>query len=642
MNQNPSKAFAELEKSIYSTLETYSNVHRGSGHFSMVTTSLFELAREIVLEYLCLDKKKYLVIFATPLGIGKLIAQLKGADFQLISSQDFGLPLAVRAVAVRKKNLPKDRPLLTGGGTTRLVSPDSVIWAVAPDKFEPGTPAVVNIIAFAKALMLVKKYGKEVFQDFPNCGLSVSEILYNDDFHELSGKELLEKLRSTLVGKNFLVSTQKGERPFINFDNAASTPAFEPVWNVYRQSLRQMSELQQNLVNHVKSVCADFLEAPLSDYEIIFTSNTTEAINLAAENLGLEPAGDYENVIVSSLLEHSSNDLPWRDVKNASIIRLMVDKEGFIDLNELEKCLSDHNEKFLYGKKRVKLVAISGASNVLGTYNNLEEISRIAQKYGAQLLVDAAQLVAHRKIEMNKTGIGILAFSAHKMYAPFGCGVLVIKKNLFSWDEAAMEKIRLLGEENAAGIAALGKALILLKNTGLDVILEEEQKLTALALRGMSKIPSVKIHGTSNPDSKNFIHKGGVIPFEIKNTMPKGIADRLARQGGVGVRYGCHCAHILVKHVLNISPFIQKFQNVLLTLFPKLQLQGVLRISFGMENTPEEVTIFLEALETIAKKPAVKSHHPDFASDKVLGKSEVKMQIDMFMKETSNKIYGGK
>ncbi len=132
-------------------------------------------------------------------------------------------------------------------------------------------------------------------------------------------------------------------------------------------------------------------------------------------------------------------------------------------------------------------MAVSGASNVLGVFNDLAEISRIAHRYGARLLVDAAQLVAHRKVEMAACGIDYLAFSAHKVYAPFGTGVLLVRKGLLTFSPAEMERIRSSGEENAGGIAALGKALVLLQRIGLDVIQEEEQALTGRALRGLAQ-----------------------------------------------------------------------------------------------------------------------------------------------------------
>ena len=130
----------------------------------MVSTHLFEQARDIVLEYLGLDKDQYTVIFCTPRRAEVLKAQLEPKSYQIVSSQDIGLPLGVRALAVDRKALPRGIPFQVGGGTARLVHPNWVIWAKAPDKFEAGTPAIVNIIAFAKALRLIRQLGKDTFQ----------------------------------------------------------------------------------------------------------------------------------------------------------------------------------------------------------------------------------------------------------------------------------------------------------------------------------------------------------------------------------------------------------------------------------------------------------------------------------------------
>ena len=137
-------------------------------------------------------------------------------------------------------------------------------------------------------------------------------------------------------------------------------------------------------------------------------------------------------------------------------------------------------------------MALSGASNVLGSFNNLDEISLMVHKYGARLLVDAAQLVAHHKVEMDRCSIDYLTFSAHKVYAPFGTGVLVFRRGLLNFNSAELEKIKSSGEENAGGIAALGKALVLIRRIGLDVIREEEQALTGKILNRMSKIEGHK------------------------------------------------------------------------------------------------------------------------------------------------------
>ena len=337
-----------------------------------------------------------------------------------MSSQDIGLPLGVRALAVDRKALPRGAPFQTGGGTARLVSPGWVIWAKAPDKFEAGTPAIVNVIAFAMALRLIQHFGNDAFQDTAAEKLAATEILYHDELEQYSGRELLDELRQTLIGRGVRVPTVEGARPFINLDNGASTPTFTPIWDAVCQTWRQPRQVQQEIIHEVKSICAGVLGAPLAAYDVIFTSNTTEAINLVAESLRHESEQGIESVVLNTLLEHNSNELPWRTVPGVSLIRLPVDAEGFVDLNELETLLCAYNQEGQHGKKRIKLVAVSGASNVLGIFNDLAEISRIVHRYGARLLVDAAQLVAHRKVEMEACGIDYLAFSAHKVYAPFG------------------------------------------------------------------------------------------------------------------------------------------------------------------------------------------------------------------------------
>jgi hypothetical protein len=129
-----SEVFSALERAVHAALETYSNVHRRSGHNSLVSTCLYEKARDIVLEYLGLNKDKYVVIFCTPSRVEALKAQLKPGSYQSVSSQDIGLPLDIRALAVKRKSLPGGVPFQTGGGTTVLISPRWVIWANAPGK----------------------------------------------------------------------------------------------------------------------------------------------------------------------------------------------------------------------------------------------------------------------------------------------------------------------------------------------------------------------------------------------------------------------------------------------------------------------------------------------------------------------------
>jgi selenocysteine lyase/cysteine desulfurase len=641
-NNDFAAAFAELERGVHAALETYSNVHRGSGHNSMVTTHLFEQARDIVLEYLGLNKGKYLVIFCTTRRAATLTAQLEPGSYQSVSSQDIGLSLGVMALAVARKALPGGIPFQTGGGTTRLVSPGWVIWAKAPDRFEAGTPAIVNVIAFAKALRLIRQFENDVFKDTTAEKFSATDLLYHDELDEYSGRKLMDELRKSLIGQNVLVPTVEGSRPFINLDNGASTPTFTPVWNAVCQTWRQPRQLQQEIIHEVRSICANVLGAPLAVYDVIFTSNTTEAINIAAESLSKDFGDGTDTIVLNTLLEHNSNDLPWRMIPHFSLIRLQVDAEGFVDLNELETILCAYNQEGRYGKKRIRLVAVSGASNVLGIFNNLAEICQIVHRYGARLLVDGAQLVAHRKIAVEECGIDYLAFSAHKVYAPFGCGVLVVRKGLLNFSPAELELIRSSGEENAGGIAGLGKALVLIQRIGLDLIREEEQALTGRALRGLAQIAGLRIYGIKDPGSPRFAQKGGVIVFSLKGIFAHEVAKKLAVQGGIGVRSGCHCAHLLIKHLLNFNPFLERFQGLIVTLFPRISLPGLDRISLGIANSEEDVDTLIRVLGNIAHQPRSQKHRSLTSAHDgtpILPKTDVLRQMDEFAMAVSRRVY---
>jgi selenocysteine lyase/cysteine desulfurase len=305
-----------------------------------------------------------------------------------------------------------------------------------------------------------------------------------------------------------------------------------------------------------------------------------------------------------------------------------VDAEGFVDLRELETLLCAYNQTGQHGKKRIKLVAVSGASNVLGVFNDLAEISRIVHCYGARLLVDAAQLVAHRKVEMEGCEIDYLAFSAHKVYAPFGTGVLLVRKGLLQFSPAELMLIQSSGEENVGGITALGKALVLLQRIGLDLIQEEEQALTGRALRGLAQIPGLEIYGVKDPDSPRFIQKGGVIVFGLKGMMANQVAKELAERGGIGVRWGCHCAHMLIKRLLHIPPLLELFQGLIVTLFPQVSLPGLTRVSLGIETSEEEVDTLIHVLGQIARQPQAGA-----------GRRDVQQQMDDFARAAAQKVY---
>jgi selenocysteine lyase/cysteine desulfurase len=425
------------------------------------------------------------------------------------------------------------------------------------------------------------------------------------------------------------VPTVDGDRPFVNLDNAASTPAFEPVWRAVRQAWRQPEDVRQDIVRAVRSIVAGAVCAPPADYDVLFTANTTDAINLVAESEGRADTHGRRPVVITTWLEHNSNELPWRTVPGATLLRLPMDAQGFLDLGQLEDWLRAYNQDGQHGAMRVTLVTVSGASNVLGVANDPAEIARIVHRYGARLLVDGAQLVAHRRVEMARAGIDYLAFSGHKVYAPFGTGALVARKGLLAFGPDDMARIVEAGEENIGGIAALGKAIVLLQRIGMDVIQQVEQTLTARALAGLGRIPGVKVLGISDTASPSFACKGGVIPFNLKGFMAHGVARRLAARGGIGVRSGCHCAHLTVKRLAAIPPWAEMVQRLILTVFRRFELPGVVRVSLGIENTEADVDELLAVMDGIARQPKA------MASEQV-----VRHRMDDVCRSAGERVYG--
>ncbi len=277
-----------------------------------------------------------------------------------------------------------------------------------------------------------------------------------------------------------------------------------------------------------------------------------------------------------------------------------------MDLAELERLLRAYNVEGEYGGQRVRIVAVSGASNVLGSYNDLAAIGRLAHRYGAHLLVDGAQLVAHRNVEMAEEGIDALAFSAHKMYAPFGSGALVIRKGLLRLDPARLAAIRASGEENVAGIAALGKAVDLLTRVGMDVVEEEERALTQYALLALAQAPGVRLYGLQDVHSPRFRDRGGIVVLELE-TVPRNLAAKeLGERAGIGVRNGCFCAHFIARDLMDIHPirtFIGAVGLLVAPEFFRRILPGLVRVSLGLENGERDVDTLIQALAEIAGTP---------------------------------------
>jgi selenocysteine lyase/cysteine desulfurase len=147
----------------------------------------------------------------------------------------------------------------------------------------------------------------------------------------------------------------------------------------------------------------------------------------------------------------------------------------------------------------------------------------------------------------------------------------------------------------------------------------------------MTQITGLQVFGISNPDSPSFKNKTGVIVFDLKGNIAVKVAERLAEIHGIGVRYGCHCAHIIIKHLLKVPPLLERFQHILLFLFPGLSLPGVTRISLGIENRKEDIDRLVSGLENLTLKPGDKKSQT---------RSSYKQQLNEFILEVSGKVYG--
>ncbi len=443
----------------------------------------------------------------------------------------------------------------------------------------------------------------------------------------------IDELPQMLVGANTVVPTINGPKTYINFDNAASTPTFQPIadnvmsflkWysNVHRGT-GYKSQLSSWAFEQSRDLVAEFVHADLNKQVVIFTKNSTEAINKLSHRIPIQK-GD---IILTSMMEHHSNELPWRRV--GEVQHIAVDTNGRIIKEDFENKLS------LFGTK-IKLVAITGASNVTGYINDLDYFAAKAHSVGAKIIVDGAQLIPHRPVDMKPNDpvhcLDYLVFSAHKMYAPFGVGVLVGDKATFVAGDpqdvggGVVDIVTLeeaywtsppdkeeAGTPDIVGVVALGKAIKFFKALGWDSIIKHEAELAAYALKKLNKISEVTIYGDSDP--VRAANRLGVISFNIAG-VPHNLASAiLAYEGAIGVRSGCFCAQPYVKSLLSLTCDQEKSMEERILARDRSTLPGAIRVSFGLYNTQEEIDELIEMI----KKIATGDYHPFYVVDRESG-----------------------
>jgi selenocysteine lyase/cysteine desulfurase len=327
-------------------------------------------------------------------------------------------------------------------------------------------------------------------------------------------------------------------------------------------------------------------------------------------------------------MEHHSNILPWRQqpcrVEVAGIDR----SDGALNLRDLEARLSRH-------RGRVRVVSLIGASNVTGEMPPIRRVARLAHEHGAWFVVDATQLVPHRKVSMGSPDdperIDFLAFSAHKMYAPFGGGALVGPKSVFeegppdsvgggtvlavSDDSVVWHHLpekEEAGTPNVVGALALARAARAFEEIGMDNLAEHERNLTRYCLETLLGIEGIKLFGRRDPQLK--VDRLGVFAIEAAG-IPHGLlAAVLGYEWGIGVRNGCFCAQPYVRELLGVEPDEMKRAIEKLSAGDHTTIPGLVRISLGLYNTRDEIDYLAEALRSIVSD-GPKAHyvlHPEY------------------------------
>lgn len=425
--------------------------------------------------------------------------------------------------------------------------------------------------------------------------------------------------RNLFVGTEILLPIlHGGKKPYINFDNAASTPSLKYVQTCINQFLMfyssvhrgtgYKSQLSTHLYEQSRQVTLDFLGARNCEHTCIFVKNTTEAINKLARRF---PFSAERNIVLTSGMEHHSNDLPWR--ASTQTIHMKLTKDGRLDEDDFEHLLEKYSG-------RVALVAITGASNVTGFINPIYQIAKKAHQAGALIAVDCAQLAPHRKVDMRSledpAHIDFVTISAHKMYAPFGSGALVGRRDIFEQGEpdvtggGTVEIVTLdsvvwagppdrdeAGSPNTVGAVALAAAIRQLERIGMDKVAEHEAELTAHALNRLAEIPEVIIYGSRDPIEASS--RLGVIPLQIQGMIHFKVAAILGHEFGIGVRSGCFCAHPYLLHLLQFDHAEADAVRAQMLAGDRSDMPGMIRVSFGLYNTIEEVDIFVDSLNKI-------------------------------------------
>jgi len=443
----------------------------------------------------------------------------------------------------------------------------------------------------------------------------------------------IDNVRDHIVGIDTQVPVLDGSlRTYVNLDNAASTPVLSPVLDKVTEFMQWYSSIHRgtgfksqvstHMFEEAHEIALRFVNADPQSNTVIFGKNATESLNKLAHRFPFQ-VGD---VVLTTIMEHHSNDLPWRNV--AHVDHIAVDSNGALSLEHMDKLLRDY-------AGRVRLVVITGASNVTGYINPIHDIAKKVHRAGAKIVVDAAQLAPHRAMDVKADDdpqhIDFIVTAAHKMYAPFGSSTLIGEKNVFlqgdpdivgggTVDIVTVEHVKWAdlpdreeaGSPNVVGAVAQAKTMLSLEQIGMDAIAEHEAHLTAYLLRKLNRIEDIQVYGITDPGRVH--EKVGVVPIQVRGKDHYLVAAILSHEGAIGVRNGCFCAHPYLFSLLNLSSEQSRQYQQQIISGTRSQLPGLVRISLGCYNNEADIDRLIEMLERIVHDDYQGKYIQDFAS----------------------------
>ena len=405
--------------------------------------------------------------------------------------------------------------------------------------------------------------------------------------------EIFENLRHDFPVLEWIVRDGK---KLVYLDNAATTQkpnqVIDAISDYYKnhnsnihRAVHALAEESTEAFEITRDKIAKFLNIK-NRKEIVFVKGTTEAINLVAYAWGRDNIKN-DDIVITTEYEHHSNIVPWQMLTKETGAELK-----YIDINDNGELMLEQLDEYLATGK-VKLVAISHVSNVLGTITDIQEVIKKCKNAGSKILVDGAQAVPHMKVDIDNLECDFYAFSAHKMLGPTGVGVLWARKELLenmkpfqgggdmirevhkyetTWNDLPYKFEA--GTPNVADVICFAAAIDYLEKIGMENVRNHEIELTKYALERMKNIKGLTIYGPKDPQKASC-----VISFNFNDVHPHDVAT-IIDKNGVAIRSGHHCAQVLME---------------------KLNVAATNRASFYIYTTKEEVDTLIDSLEQVAK-----------------------------------------